>query len=119
MNCSSAAQPYSSSLFVSVYCDLRIPHSFPTRRSSDLGGARDVRARRPGDADARRAHMVREARARLLDDDRGLLEPCVPGDRKSTRLNSSHVETSYAVVCLKKKRGGRRIVLVRLMREPR
>src|SRR5437870_10053246 len=26
------------------------------------------------------------------------------GDRKSTRLNSSHVASSYAVVCLKKKR---------------
>src|SRR5690606_39806607 len=26
-------------------------------------------------------------------------------DRKSTRLNSSHVKTSYAVFCLKKKRG--------------
>src|SRR5438874_8981622 len=26
------------------------------------------------------------------------------GDRKSTRLNSSHVETSYAVYCLKKKK---------------
>src|SRR5690625_6657483 len=26
-----------------------------------------------------------------------------PGDRKSTRLNSSHVATSYAVFCLKKK----------------
>src|SRR5690625_6230833 len=27
-----------------------------------------------------------------------------PGDRKSTRLNSSHVAISYAVFCLKKKR---------------
>src|SRR5438874_5131386 len=27
----------------------------------------------------------------------------VAGDRKSTRLNSSHVEISYAVFCLKKK----------------
>src|SRR5690606_18457228 len=27
----------------------------------------------------------------------------VDGDRKSTRLNSSHVKTSYAVFCLKKK----------------
>src|SRR5207249_9464953 len=27
-------------------------------------------------------------------------------DRKSTRLNSSHVSTSYAVFCLKKKRCG-------------
>src|SRR6266496_510861 len=28
------------------------------------------------------------------------------GDRKSTRLNSSHVEISYAVFCLKKKNKG-------------
>src|SRR5690349_22929341 len=27
----------------------------------------------------------------------------IPRDRKSTRLNSSHVEISYAVFCLKKK----------------
>src|SRR5689334_23522910 len=33
------------------------------------------------------------------------LEPVVvPGDRKSTRLNSSHSSISYAVFCLKKKR---------------
>src|SRR5690349_24958223 len=29
------------------------------------------------------------------------------GDRKSTRLNSSHVEISYAVFCLKKKNRSR------------
>src|SRR5690606_40902456 len=29
---------------------------------------------------------------------------CIPGDRKSTRLNSSHVKISYAVFCLKKKK---------------
>src|SRR5437870_12756321 len=28
----------------------------------------------------------------------------IPGDRKSTRLNSSHVAISYAVFCLKKKK---------------
>src|SRR6266496_4467067 len=33
--------------------------------------------------------------------------PC--RDRKSTRLNSSHVEISYAVFCLKNKRQGRRL----------
>src|SRR5690606_42086548 len=62
----------------------REQHSFPTRRSSDLvagaeqHGACDVEpARRP---------------------DRGLGQ-----DRKSTRLNSSHVKISYAVFCLKKK----------------
>src|SRR5438477_5958023 len=31
-----------------------------------------------------------------------LLEPC--RDRKSTRLNSSHMSISYAVFCLKKKK---------------
>src|SRR5690349_25175427 len=29
---------------------------------------------------------------------------CMKKDRKSTRLNSSHVEISYAVFCLKKKK---------------
>src|SRR5690349_22089796 len=34
-----------------------------------------------------------------------------PRDRKSTRLNSSHVEISYAVFCLKKKKT-QQIVLI-------
>src|SRR5690606_39627778 len=33
----------------------------------------------------------------------GALEDREDGDRKSTRLNSSHVKISYAVFCLKKK----------------
>src|SRR5699024_11788292 len=33
-----------------------------------------------------------------------LASPFVPPDRKSTRLNSSHVSISYAVFCLKKKK---------------
>src|SRR5690349_476021 len=36
-----------------------------------------------------------------------------PRDRKSTRLNSSHVEISYAVFCLKKKRYGESFVAAR------
>src|SRR5690349_24224625 len=39
------------------------------------------------------------------------------GDRKSTRLNSSHVEISYAVFCLKKKKKKKIVVLVCLMIE--
>src|SRR5205807_6288007 len=38
---------------------------------------------------------------------RGGIEPalrCRHGDRKSTRLNSSHLVISYAVFCLKKKK---------------
>src|SRR5215475_15720659 len=31
-------------------------------------------------------------------------QSCLPQDRKSTRLNSSHVKISYAVFCLKKKK---------------
>src|SRR5947199_4676154 len=34
----------------------------------------------------------------------GLSEVIGPGDRKSTRLNSSHLGISYAVFCLKKKK---------------
>src|SRR5690625_6465263 len=43
---------------------------------------------------------------RLLDisDDDTTLEQAFEIDRKSTRLNSSHVAISYAVFCLKKKR---------------
>src|SRR5438874_6393794 len=37
-------------------------------------------------------------------DRKGLEEVGVVRDRKSTRLNSSHVEISYAVFCLKKKK---------------
>src|SRR5690349_23661853 len=32
------------------------------------------------------------------------MNSCLVEDRKSTRLNSSHVEISYAVFCLKKKK---------------
>src|SRR3712207_7709233 len=49
---------------------------------------------RPDDADPVAAlHAQRE-----VADDRAL------GDRKSTRLNSSHANISYAVFCLKKKK---------------
>src|SRR2546430_13586919 len=34
----------------------------------------------------------------------GKQHPHVPADRKSTRLNSSHSQISYAVFCLKKKK---------------
>src|SRR5690606_41211448 len=35
---------------------------------------------------------------------RSLVDEAATGDRKSTRLNSSHVKISYAVFCLKKKK---------------
>src|SRR5690606_39509302 len=92
--------------------------SFPTRRSSDL----QLEAARDGDAvdgaDDRRLHVREWAPLRavgLARCPRLLQRPAAgrqllqvePGaeDRKSTRLNSSHVKSSYAVFCLKKKIG--------------
>src|SRR5205814_7358985 len=94
-------------------------HSFPTRRSSDLV-KHDLRA--AADADrgnaiavvAEIAHFFADAEALLpaaivrvlVDAD---LAPATAAalvlvlalDRKSTRLNSSHLGISYAVFCLK------------------
>src|SRR5436309_11501777 len=41
---------------------------------------------------------------RLVEQLRAAVAPGDTGDRKSTRLNSSHVKISYAVFCLKKKK---------------
>src|SRR5690625_6059380 len=79
-------------------------HSVPTRRSSDLEKF-EQRAKNVYAADQELAkkfiNTVRAAQeAWLIFRDRR--------DRKSTRLNSSHVAISYAVHCLKKDRPGRR-----------
>src|SRR5207249_11925797 len=70
-------------------------HSFPTRRSPDLE-----------ESPASCATVSSEA-TRGGDD--GMMSRVAPRDgllldRKSTRLNSSHVSISYAVFCLKKKK---------------
>src|SRR5690349_15655534 len=66
-------------------------HSFPTRRSSDLGTSEE--------------HLKYGWNYALLIAEGPSERALVPSpDRKSTRLNSSHVEISYAVFCLKKKR---------------
>src|SRR2546430_16888681 len=51
------------------------------------------------------AHLV-ESRPRALGIHRQVLEAghAIRRDRKSTRLNSSHSQISYAVFCLKKKK---------------
>src|SRR5690349_23936753 len=51
--------------------------------------------------DARRLGHAHHGRPRVRD---RLPLPRQRKDRKSTRLNSSHVEISYAVFCLKKKK---------------
>src|SRR3712207_8608019 len=69
-------------------------------RSDDEVDAREVLERAdvaPLAADDAALHVVR----RELDDGDGGLRGI---DRKSTRLNSSHANISYAVFCLKKKK---------------
>src|SRR2546430_10335797 len=47
--------------------------------------------------------LVQQAEQRLVDLDSITRRDEPPPDRKSTRLNSSHSQISYAVFCLKKK----------------
>src|SRR5690606_41455106 len=96
----------SSPYLLSRHVDHRALLSFPTRRSSDLAARAPVR---------NCPHLAAAAPV-PHDSDRGagatrLFRPTprswrgvgAPPDRKSTRLNSSHVKISYAVFCLKKK----------------
>src|SRR5439155_20264376 len=91
-------------------------HSFPTRRSSDLVHYTILRRQKvplryglqAPDPD------LREARKKLFPNAKSFLRasrrsgsgacnPYLSGkDRKSTRLNSSHVPMPYAVLCVKK-----------------
>src|SRR5438309_3342964 len=57
-----------------------------------------VRARRPATRDLAGAGLERAARQAPRR------RAALRGDRKSTRLNSSHSSISYAVFCLKKKK---------------
>src|SRR5207302_10573662 len=76
--------------FLYLYDNNRYLHSFPTRRSSDLAPIRWRSC----------AHARLPMRSLA-----GIWRRCLtPRDRKSTRLNSSHVKISYAVFCLKKKK---------------
>src|SRR5947209_9320466 len=92
--------------FVLSYTHHRDLHSFPTRRSSDLPLQPGVRTRGQA-ADLRcigRLHQRKYRHSltgieRLAHRRRGEHR-----DRKSTRLNSSHANISYAVFCLKKKK---------------
>src|SRR5206468_8470767 len=93
-------------------------HSFPTRRSSDLLSSRlrstfflryrprrrrFARRRTRGLADSPGNRALQETRPRRTRRCRRTCPAASRGDRKSTRLNSSHDQISYAVFCLKKK----------------
>src|SRR2546426_3926404 len=67
---------------------------FRSRFFVDFGKVPMVAAQPAGNGGAATGRL-RELLARSIDD---------VGDRKSTRLNSSHLVISYAVFCLKKKK---------------
>src|SRR5204862_8095765 len=109
----------SFSFFFSPHGPLPDLHSFPTRRSSDLvpavwhGGGPVIGVVKK--AAVGQAQPIRNTAIVIAPK---YIVPAIsieitgpsdmPRDRKSTRLNSSHVEISYAVFCLKKKKKKRR-----------
>src|SRR5699024_11571422 len=76
---------------------IRDLHSFPPRRSSDLQSGTGRLGAEPPRGAGDRLSLSGDVRLIRQRDSVGL-------DRKSTRLNSSHVSISYAVFCLKKKK---------------
>src|SRR5262245_63532226 len=82
--------------FFAVYRAEPDLHAFPTRRSSDLRYD-DPRVQRELHGEHK---ALRWSESLHLDKIAGLY---ALQDRKSTRLNSSHLGISYAVFCLKKK----------------
>src|SRR5690606_39624313 len=80
-------------------------HSFPTRRSSDLASssASPMAASRSTTPDASPPARRPDQAGSLSRLPNLLVSVGTYQDRKSTRLNSSHVKMSYAVFCLKKK----------------
>src|SRR5436190_11158104 len=85
----------------------RALHSFPTRRSSDLGRDAATELERSRYAVRGQGPLDRRQEPRLcgveIETRHGSVLLAQVGDRKSTRLNSSHTVISYAVFCLKKK----------------
>src|SRR5690606_41304723 len=96
--CSAASPCYRSPFFLHSHGPPRPLHSFPTRRSSDLVDLFSGVDILVTDCLRREPHPTHASLATAIE----MHERCK--DRKSIRLNSSHVKISYAVFCLKKKK---------------
>src|SRR5947209_18113269 len=77
------------------------PHSFPTRRSSDLEFLTLARVSGRKEFVLVHALSAGEEGVGVVKIDERFEQVSI--DRKSTRLNSSHANISYAVRCFKKK----------------
>src|SRR5690606_41712206 len=69
-------------------------------------GGRPCRRKSGGDGGSPATHTARTARHTAPRSAGTAAATPAAADRKSTRLNSSHVKISYAVFCLKKKSNG-------------
>src|SRR3712207_8433630 len=82
---------------------------YTTLFRSDFSVAETARALRMTEPNVKTTHhrarrVMREYEERRFLPRRSLVEKTGEVDRKSTRLNSSHANISYAVFCLKKKK---------------
>src|SRR5690242_20917792 len=75
---------------------------FPTRRSSDLAFAKGTLAVANAVAQVMGTTIIGGGDSVAAINAAGVADKMT--DRKSTRLNSSHMSISYAVFCLKKKK---------------
>src|SRR5207302_9665321 len=91
--------PYTT-LFRSPHRDHLVASRQPSERRLPAGLDDEVRHHQQQSAAARDGRHPLERGGQVRAPGRGLARP----DRKSTRLNSSHVKISYAVFCLKKKK---------------
>src|SRR5256885_5112786 len=73
-------------------------------RSAPVHSRRGTNAPGSGGSHAFCAGRATAGLARYFDGTGRWFARCGSGDRKSTRLNSSHLVISYAVFCLKKKK---------------
>src|SRR5690606_40117610 len=81
----------------------RIPHLVASLRSPDALKQRCRCIKPRGGIRAATGNEIRLGWLHMPYGNVGLAPDQVIEDRKSTRLNSSHVKSSYAVFCLKKK----------------
>src|SRR5205085_8748681 len=107
---SSPSTTTSFSFFFYCYVHHRYLHSFPTRRSSDLVSSSPgpTVLARSATPDLHSSIFYLCPKTASLSADSSVQYPHGTQlrylDRKSTRLNSSHSQISYAVFCLKKKK---------------
>src|SRR5690606_42166068 len=98
--------PHTFPLSLHDALPISLPAQPPRRVAPERGDGVAQRQQRPA---AERGPGEQRRERGDADDERGEHDPGAAAgeevqDRKSTRLNSSHVKISYAVFCLKKKK---------------